>query len=284
MRQWTRTQSQSRDRKKPRGPTRPVEPCTEGRVQPIENRAEQHYSGQSSSSRRGTETDAYASARHDYDADQCPAIFTGLPPSKLGTGSLTAACQFTFIGGRRASVHLCCLSHPAKTLVPVFGCCLGTEEGQLVEQQYEEVTFSLSIWNPLRSYCARSSFVGTSGNIFWLNAGGKGAEDTDWGRRKRRTVKIYRVLVNRLPHWKTSWPISHGIWKATLVNEGLWGTVHPCSQGLLNEKSLKSVPDREAAVIQVYATGRFSTVFFLISCYKTEVWSKMHLSFLPGIY
>lgn len=108
--------------------------------------------------------------------------------------------------GRRVSVHLCCLSHPAKTLVPVFGCCLGTEEGQLVEQQYEEVTFSLSIWNPLRSYCARSSFVGTSGNIFWLNAGGKGAEDTDWGRRKRRTVKIYRVLVNRLPHWKTSWP------------------------------------------------------------------------------
>lgn len=172
MRQWTRTQSQSRDRKKPRGPTRPVEPCTEGRVQPIENRAEQHYSGQSSSSRRGTETDAYASARHDYDAAQCPAIFTGLPPSKLGTGSLTAACQFTFIGGRCASVRLCCLSHPAKTLVPVFGCCLGTEEGQLVEQQYEEVTFSLSIWNPLRSYCARSSFIGTSGNIFLLNAGG----------------------------------------------------------------------------------------------------------------
>lgn len=69
-------------------------------MQPIENRAAQHYSGQPSSSHRGTETDAYASgsARHDYDAAQRPAIFTGLPPSKLDAGSLTTACQFTFVG------------------------------------------------------------------------------------------------------------------------------------------------------------------------------------------
>lgn len=30
MRQWTRAPSQSRDREKPQGPTRPVEPCTAG--------------------------------------------------------------------------------------------------------------------------------------------------------------------------------------------------------------------------------------------------------------
>ncbi|KAM3585134.1 uncharacterized protein V6R79_008614 [Siganus canaliculatus] len=49
-------------------------------VRPIENSAAQHYSGQRSSSHRGTETDAYASARRDYDTAQCPPIFTGLPP------------------------------------------------------------------------------------------------------------------------------------------------------------------------------------------------------------
>lgn len=81
-------------------------------VQPIENSAAQHYSGQTSSSQRGTETDAYANARHDYDAAQCPAVFTGLPPSQLGTGSLTAACPFTFKRGMRVRTLYRVLERP----------------------------------------------------------------------------------------------------------------------------------------------------------------------------
>lgn len=111
MRQWTRAQSQSRDRKKALGSNPPCRAMHSGMVQPIENRAAQHYSGQRSSSQRATETDAYASARHDYDAALCPAIFTGLSLSKLDTGSLTAACQFTFAGGR-----LCVHVHLASSL------------------------------------------------------------------------------------------------------------------------------------------------------------------------
>lgn len=154
-------------------------------MQPIENRAAQHYSGQPSSSQRGTETDAYASARHDYDAAQCPAIFTGLPPSKLDTGSLTAACQFKFIG--------------AMCSVLLASSCKGTRlcfhllsgGGQSAEKQSEEVTFSLSVRNPLLSYCAGSSFLGTSGNVFLLTRGGKkGLRTPDLGRRRRDCKKV----------------------------------------------------------------------------------------------
>lgn len=76
-----------------------------GTVQPIENRAVQQYSGQSSSSHRGAETDPYA--RYDYDAARCPTIFTGLPPSKSDATSLTAACPFTSTG------VLCASSSPS---------------------------------------------------------------------------------------------------------------------------------------------------------------------------
>lgn len=89
---WVRAEIE----KKALGSNPPCRAMHGGMAQPIENRAAQHYSGQPSSSQRATETDAYASARHDYDAAQCPAIFTGLPLSKLDTSSLTAACQFTF--------------------------------------------------------------------------------------------------------------------------------------------------------------------------------------------
>ena len=145
MRQWTRAQSQSRDRKKALGSNPPCRAMHGGMVQPIENRAAQHYSGQRSSSQRATETDAYASARHDYDAALCPAIFTGLPLSKLDTGSLTAACQFTFTEGGMCACAPCLI--PVKTLVSLMsGCCLGVWGGQhLVEKQSEEVTFSLSV-------------------------------------------------------------------------------------------------------------------------------------------
>lgn len=76
-------------------------------VQPIEKRAVQHYSGQLSSSHNRAETDPYA--RHDYDAAQCPAIFTGLPPSKLDATSLSAACQCIFIGAMCVCVRVLCL-------------------------------------------------------------------------------------------------------------------------------------------------------------------------------
>lgn len=180
MRQWTRASSQSRDRKKAPGSNPPSRAMHGGMVQPIENRAAQHYSGQPSSSHRGTETDAYASARHDYDAAQCPATFTGLPPSKLDTGSLTAACQFTFMEG----------------VLPASSCkgnglCVRLlfGGGQLVKQQSEEVTFSSSIRNPLLSYCAGSSFLCTSGNVFLLTGGGERGLRTPDGMREREKEK-----------------------------------------------------------------------------------------------
>jgi len=78
-------------------------------VRPIENRATRHYSGRPSSSHRGTETDAYARARRDYDAARCPAILTGLPPSvHIRVGSVCL----------RSRPHLVSL------------CCLGREGGQ----------------------------------------------------------------------------------------------------------------------------------------------------------
>lgn len=122
-----------------------------GLVQPIENRTAQHYSRQPSSSQRETETDAYASARHDYDAALCPAIFTGVPLSKLDTSPLTAGCQFTFTGG---IVCMCALSCKGTGLRVWL---LSGERGrQSAEQQSEEVTFRLSVRNPLLSYCAGS--------------------------------------------------------------------------------------------------------------------------------
>ena len=99
MRQWTRVQSQSTDRKNATESSLPCRATHRRTVQPIENRAAQHYSGQPSSSQRGTETDAYATARPVHDADQYPAIFTRLTPSQLGTGSLREACQFTIMWG-----------------------------------------------------------------------------------------------------------------------------------------------------------------------------------------
>lgn len=59
-----------------------------------------------------------------------------------------------------------------------------------MERQSEEVTFNLSVLNPLLSYCAGSSFLGTSGNVFLLTGGqGKGAEDT-----RPREEKGYKNL------------------------------------------------------------------------------------------
>lgn len=163
-------------------------------MQPIENRAAQHYPGQQSSSHRGTETDAYASARHDYDAAQCPAIFTGLQPSKLDTGSLTAACHFKFIGAM-CSVLLASFCKATRLCVHL----LSGGGGQLAEQQSEEVTFSLSVRNPLLSYCAGSPFLGTSGNVFLLTRGGeKGLRTPDLGRR-RRGCKKSTTLVKSFP-------------------------------------------------------------------------------------
>lgn len=117
MRQWTRASTRSRARKKALGCNPPCRVMHGGTVQPIENRAAQHYSGQPSSSQRGTETDAYASARHDYDAAQCPAIFTGLPPSKLDTGSLTAAGAIYIHEG---NAGMCVLQRPVKAPVSVW--------------------------------------------------------------------------------------------------------------------------------------------------------------------
>lgn len=127
MRQWTRASSQSRDRKKTPGSKPPCRAMHGGTVQPIKKRAAQHYSGQPSSSHRGTATDAYVSARHDYDAAQCPAIFTGIPLSKLDTGSLTEASQFTFMGG----MCMRSLPRPVKALVSVPVCCLGIGGGTI---------------------------------------------------------------------------------------------------------------------------------------------------------
>lgn len=153
-----------------------------GTAQPIEKRTTQQYSRQPSSSHRGTETDAYASARHDYDADQCPAAFTGLPPSQGDTGSVTGVCRSNSWG---QSVHVCV---PPALSSKDTGLCvhlLSKERrgGQFVQQQSEEVTFSLSIQNPLLSYCAGSSFLGTSGNVFLLTggAGKRGGHQTEGG-------------------------------------------------------------------------------------------------------
>lgn len=46
----------------------------------------------------------------------------------------------------------------------------------LIKQQFQEVTFSFSMWNPLLSYCAGSSALGTSGNVFLLNGGGNSGQ------------------------------------------------------------------------------------------------------------
>lgn len=42
----------------------------------------------------------------------------------------------------------------------------------LKEKQFQEVTLSFTGWNPLLSYCAGSSVLGTSGNVFLLTGGG----------------------------------------------------------------------------------------------------------------
>lgn len=103
MRHWTRaSESEQRQKKettkKKRAPgSNPPSRVMHSRmVQPIENRAVQHYSGQLSNSHNRAETDPYA--RHDYDAAQCPAIFTGLPPSELDAASMSGARQCTFAG------------------------------------------------------------------------------------------------------------------------------------------------------------------------------------------
>lgn len=71
---------------------------------------------------------------------------------------------------------------------------------QLVERQSEEVTFNLGVLNPLLSYCARSSFLGTSGNVFLLTGGqGKGAEDTRPREEKEKGYKNLQLWLKDSP-------------------------------------------------------------------------------------